>query len=163
MKTLCAFLLTMAFAVPGFARQYNLGTVKLNQFGDSEVIRVNSCRNNRNDDRRDDRRDRDRRDRRDRDRRDNRWDRNDGELTAIRFYVDREDADIDRLDVQFANGRTQSFFPRQRTFREGSYSRWFDLRGHERCIRAIRVIGDTKTSIGSIFRGKARVTLIGRD
>jgi hypothetical protein len=40
---------------------------------------------------------------------------------------------------------------------QGSHSRWIDLRGGERCVKAIGIIGDTELSLD-----QARVEVWGR-
>jgi len=57
-----------------------------------------------------------------------------------------------RLRVQVA----QSLTVRER-IAQGGESRWIDLRGGERCIKAIGLIGDTERS-----RDQARVDVYGR-
>jgi hypothetical protein len=62
---------------------------------------------------------------------------------AIRLVVDRADADIEGLFVQYGNGRTERLAVRQR-FREGSSSRYIDLAGNRRCLTGIAIVGDTR-------------------
>ncbi|NJK34595.1 MAG: DUF2541 family protein [Oscillatoriales cyanobacterium SM2_2_1] len=76
---------------------------------------------------------------------------------AIRLVVDRGDADIQGLFVQYGNGRREQLPVRQR-FRSGSSSRYIDLKGNQRCLVAIAILGDTNNLRS---RQQARVRVFG--
>ncbi len=140
----------LAFAGPAMPREVLLGSNKLSfGFEDRDVLTITSCRDDRFDRDRDDRRD-DRGRRRD-DRR-----RDDGRIRAFRFVVSKARADVNRIDVEYGNGRRDAFYINQE-FRKGESSRYYDLRGGARCIRTITVYGKTDRNI---FK-KARLTFYG--
>lgn len=67
-------------------------------------------------------------------------------LSHIRFQVLNAEADIERIYVQFANGRYQTINV-NRSFRPGAASGWISLRGsYDRCVRSITIDGDTDNS-----------------
>ncbi len=65
-------------------------------------------------------------------------------VTRLGIRVTRHRAEIDRLSIKFWNGTTQELELRER-FRPGTASRWIDLRGEARCIKSIRIKGDSDT------------------
>ncbi len=54
-------------------------------------------------------------------------------------------AEIETLWLRFQDGTRQSLEVRQR-LAEGQETRWVDLKGGERCVREIGVVGDTELS-----------------
>lgn len=64
-------------------------------------------------------------------------------VDRLMLVVRRNDANIDYLAVQYGNGVIDRLPVRER-FRQGSTSRWIDLRGGERCVKAVALIGDTQ-------------------
>jgi hypothetical protein len=77
-------------------------------------------------------------------------------VNAVQVRVRRGNVEIESIWVQFANGERDTLSVRDRIARGGE-SRWIDVRGGERCITAIGVIGDTENS-----RKQARVDVYGR-
>lgn len=63
-------------------------------------------------------------------------------VTSLGVRVTKHPAEINRLKVTFYNGQQQELSVRHR-FAPGSVSRWIDLPGEARCIRTIRIVGDT--------------------
>jgi hypothetical protein len=61
---------------------------------------------------------------------------------SLQLEVRRSSADIEKLQVQYQNGDVDLLSVRE-TFAEGAKSRWIDLSGNDRCIRFIRVVGDS--------------------
>lgn len=61
-------------------------------------------------------------------------------LTHVRLEVVGGGAEIDVLEVIFADGSSQVLNVRER-FKAGTSSRWIDLAGGKRCVNRIRVIG----------------------
>jgi Protein of unknown function (DUF2541) len=78
------------------------------------------------------------------------------DVDSIKIRIRKGNAEIESLWVRFANGEHESLSVRQR-IAKGGESRWIDLRGGERCVIAIGVIGDTEGS-----RRQARVDLFVR-
>ncbi|MEQ1876605.1 MAG: hypothetical protein ABL958_08160 [Bdellovibrionia bacterium] len=66
-----------------------------------------------------------------------------GRVEAIRFHVVNAGAEIDSIMVQFGNGQWDSFNLGHRHFRPGQSSQWLNLRGNDRCVRRIVIVGDT--------------------
>ena len=64
--------------------------------------------------------------------------------------------EIERLWVRYANGARDDLEVRDR-IGQGGRSRWIDLRGDGRCIKAIGIVGDTELSYD-----QARVDIWGR-
>ncbi len=143
MKKILLAALVLTFALPAFARDIYLGTTKLS-YGrtDVDTLVIQSCLNERRDDR-------DRRDRR-------RDDRNDGRIRAFRFVVTNARADVNRIDVEYGNGMRDSFYV-GREFGKQQSSPYYDLRGGARCVRTITVYGKTDKDI---FK-KSRLTFYG--
>lgn len=77
-------------------------------------------------------------------------------LHALQVRAFRGQVEIERLWVRYGNGGRDELELRER-LAQGSHSRWIDLRGGERCVKAIGVIGDTELSAD-----QARVELWGR-
>ncbi len=74
-------------------------------------------------------------------------------VDSVQIRIRRGNAEIESLWVRFANGTRETLPVRQR-IAKGGESRWIDLRGGERCVVAIGVVGDTDAS-----RRQARVDL----
>lgn len=77
-------------------------------------------------------------------------------INAVQLRVHRGQVEVEKLWVEFAKGGRESLDVRER-IGQGKESRWIDVRGGERCIKAIGLIGDTELS-----RDKARVDIWGR-
>jgi len=77
-------------------------------------------------------------------------------INAIQLRVERGSVEIEKLWVRYAKGGVDRLPVRDRIV-EGTESRWIDLRGGERCIKAVGVVGDTEVS-----RDQARVEIWGR-
>lgn len=77
-------------------------------------------------------------------------------INAVQIRIDRGQVEIERLWVRYKNGAVDNLPLRER-IPENGQSRWIDLRGGERCVKAIGVIGDTELS-----RDQARVEIWGR-
>lgn len=78
-------------------------------------------------------------------------------VERILLQIRKNDADIDYIAVQYGNGVVDRLSVRE-YFRQGSSSRWIDLRGGERCVKGIAIIGET---LG--FGPKALVEIFGLD
>jgi hypothetical protein len=63
-------------------------------------------------------------------------------VSAIQLRVRRDGANIDQVHVQFGNGQVQQLHVRQ-YFTRDSVSRWIPLAGGVRCIRGLRIVGDS--------------------
>jgi hypothetical protein len=66
-------------------------------------------------------------------------------VDAIRLHVERGNAEIETVWVRFANGGVDRLKVRDR-IGDGRSSRWIDLRGRDRCVQSIGIIGDTESS-----------------
>ena len=77
-------------------------------------------------------------------------------INAVQLRANRGQVEIERLWVRFANGARDELQVRDR-IAEGGHSRWLDVNGVERCIKAIGVVGDTELS-----RDQARIDIWGR-
>lgn len=77
-------------------------------------------------------------------------------INAVQLRAHRGQVEIERLWVRFANGARDELEVRDR-IAEGGRSRWIDVKGRERCIKAIGVIGDTELSLD-----QARIDIWGR-
>jgi hypothetical protein len=77
-------------------------------------------------------------------------------INAVQLRIERGQVEIEKLWVRYAKGGVDRLDVRER-IGEGHQSRWIDLRGGERCIKAIGVIGDTELSLD-----QARVEIWGR-
>lgn len=113
-----------------------LGATYLEFRGDSDVIQLGSCGRNPREDSPD-------------------------RVSALRFRVTRNDAEIDHILVQFGNGQTQEIEVRN-FFEEGTWSVRKDLAGDRRCIDRIYVYGRTVDHRGRGF-GEARFEVYGLD
>lgn len=81
-------------------------------------------------------------------------------VTSLGIRVTRHAAQIDSLKVVYHNGTTERVNVRHR-FAPGSTSRWVDLRGEARCIKSIRIVGDTD-SLGWRPGKQAHVAFFGK-
>lgn len=77
-------------------------------------------------------------------------------INAVQIRIAKGQVEIERLWVRFKNGARDELEVRDRIGENGQ-SRWIDLKGGERCVKAIGVIGDTELS-----RDQARVEIWGR-
>ena len=123
-------LLLVVVATPAEAGKIRLGSVSLMDQKDRDVVRLDRCNQPGN-----------------------------KKVTRLQVQVDKFDAEINRLKVEFHNGETQLLNVRER-FRAGTTSRWIDLSGNARCIQQITIIGDSDTRARS-NRRQSRVTFWG--
>lgn len=77
-------------------------------------------------------------------------------IQALQLRVHRGQVEVERLWIRYANGRRQELEVRER-IAKGGRTRWIDVRGLERCIKVIGIIGDTELSAD-----QARVEIWGR-
>jgi hypothetical protein len=77
-------------------------------------------------------------------------------INAVQLRVRGGQVEVEKLWVRYAKGGSDQLEVRER-IPQGGESRWIDLRGGERCIKAIGIIGDTELS-----RDQARVDVYGR-
>ena len=77
-------------------------------------------------------------------------------IHALQLHATRGQVEIERLWVRYGNGRVHHL-PVADRIAEGGYTRWIDLRGGERCVVEVGVIGDTERSID-----QARLEIYGR-
>jgi hypothetical protein len=112
------------------AEPLKLGDVDLRDARDGDVIRLPACTSPRN-----------------------------APVRRVGLAVSRHPAQIDRVVVRFHDGTRQELSVRHR-FKPGSASRWIDLRGGDRCIQSIRIVGDTD-SLGWRPGKQARVHVVG--
>ncbi len=77
-------------------------------------------------------------------------------INAVQLRVRGGQVEVEKLWVRYAKGGSEQLEVRER-IAQGGESRWIDLRGGERCIKAIGLIGDTERS-----RDQARVDVFGR-
>lgn len=80
-------------------------------------------------------------------------------VTKLGVRVTKHEAEINRLVVTYYDGQKQELNVRSR-FKPGTESRWIDLNGEARCIKKIRIVGDTN-SLGWRPGKQARVTFYG--
>ena len=71
-------------------------------------------------------------------------DSNNTPIVALKFKVNKFDAQVDHLKVVFQNGDEQKL-PVKKHFEEGQTSRWIDIDGDARCVDKIIIVGDTDT------------------
>jgi hypothetical protein len=76
-------------------------------------------------------------------------------VRSVQLTVRRRAAQIDQLEVRYGNGVWDNLPVRER-FTAGSSSRWIDLRGGERCVEAIRVVGNSEGLVQSLVEIRAR-------
>jgi uncharacterized protein (DUF736 family) len=77
-------------------------------------------------------------------------------INAVQLRIERGQVEIEKLWVRYAKGGVDYLSVKDR-IGQGSHSRWIDLRGGERCVKAIGIIGDTELSLD-----QARVEVWGR-
>lgn len=77
-------------------------------------------------------------------------------INAVQLRVHRGQVEVEKLWVDFAKGGRETLEVRER-IGQGKESRWIDVRGGERCIKSIGIVGDTELS-----RDQARVDIWGR-
>lgn len=66
-------------------------------------------------------------------------------VRALKFRALRGTADIASITVVYGNGRSERLNVRQK-IQQGSETRWVNLKGGDRCITRIVVVGDTDNS-----------------
>jgi Protein of unknown function (DUF2541) len=66
-------------------------------------------------------------------------------VTSLKVAATQGDADIRLLRVRYGNNQTEELWVRSRLNR-GSETRWIDLKGNQRCVTAILIVGDTVNS-----------------
>jgi len=67
-------------------------------------------------------------------------------VVAIKLHALRGSAEIETLAVKYGNGTIDRLAVRQR-LAQGSQTRWIDLRGARRCVRGVKIVGDTELSL----------------
>jgi len=77
-------------------------------------------------------------------------------INAVQLRIERGQVEIEKLWVRYAKGGVDYLSVKDR-IGQGSHSRWIDLRGDGRCIKAIGIVGDTELSYD-----QARVDIWGR-
>jgi hypothetical protein len=77
-------------------------------------------------------------------------------IDAVQLRIERGQVEVEQLWVRYAKGGVD-YLPVKDRIGEGRHSRWIDLRGGERCIKAIGIVGDTELSLD-----QARVEVWGR-
>lgn len=77
-------------------------------------------------------------------------------IQAVQVRARKGQVEIERLWVRFKNGERQDLEVRDR-IGQGGATRWVDLNGGDRCIKAIGIVGDTELSYD-----QARVDIWGR-
>lgn len=77
-------------------------------------------------------------------------------IQALQLRVHRGQVEVERLWIRYANGRRDELEVRER-IEKGGRTRWIDVRGLERCIKVIGIVGDTELSAD-----QARVEIWGR-
>ncbi|MFK7929883.1 MAG: hypothetical protein AB8H79_16945 [Myxococcota bacterium] len=80
-------------------------------------------------------------------------------VNRLQLAVTKHPAEIDRLKVTFFDGSSEVLNVRDR-FKPGTTSRWIDVPGALRCIKTIRVVGDTD-SLGWRPGKQAKVSVWG--
>ena len=95
----------------------HIGSVKLTESKDRDVIVLPSCRTKRNQ-----------------------------KVSELAINVTRAPAEIDTLKVVYYNGEHQTLNVKDH-FKVNSSSRWIDLNGSQRCIAKIIVKGDADTAL----------------
>jgi Protein of unknown function (DUF2541) len=64
-------------------------------------------------------------------------------LQAIKLVAKKGIAEIDRVMVQFGNNQTERLQVRNR-LDVGQETRWIDLKGGKRCLKAIAIVGSSE-------------------
>lgn len=118
----------VSFSGGAWAEQVGLGSTTLTNRPDVDVIGVHSCATGK------------------------------GRFLRFRLQVNRNNAEINDIDIQYGNGSWDTYIPVRRFFRRGTTSRWIDLIGGRRCIKRIVVKGDTE---GPRRRPLALVSFVG--
>jgi hypothetical protein len=77
-------------------------------------------------------------------------------INAIQLRIERGHVEVEKLWVTYARGGVDRLDVRDR-ISQGKESRWIDLRGGERCLKSIGIVGDTELSLD-----QARVEIWGR-
>ena len=67
-------------------------------------------------------------------------------IHQMRLVVGRVGAEIEWVNVTFENGETDLLELNREFFAPGSASQWLDLRGGNRCVREIEILGDAESS-----------------
>lgn len=63
-------------------------------------------------------------------------------VAAVKVRVLGDKARIDHLEVVYGNGERDAL-PVRSMFRPGDESRWIDLRGHFRCVKKVKIWGES--------------------
>ena len=77
-------------------------------------------------------------------------------INAVQLRIERGQVEVEKLWVTYARGGVDRLDVRDR-IGQGKNSRWIDLRGGERCVKSVGIIGDTELSLD-----QARVEIWGR-
>lgn len=102
-------------SLPALAEPVRLGSVRLSDAPDRDVVALPGCDDSDND-----------------------------PVTHLQMRVNDFEAEVHTLEVKFQNGDVQTLEVRNK-FEPGSESRWIDLAGPARCIAQIRIGGDSNT------------------
>ena len=77
-------------------------------------------------------------------------------INAVQLRITRGQVEVEKLWVTYARGGVDRLEVKDR-IAQGKESRWIDLRGGERCVKSIGIVGDTELSLD-----QARVEIWGR-
>lgn len=64
-------------------------------------------------------------------------------LSAIKIKVLKAPVEINAISIRYGNNKMEQL-PVRKNFAKNSQSKWFDLKGDRRCVKAVAVLGKTK-------------------
>jgi len=64
-------------------------------------------------------------------------------VSAMKIKVLKAPAEINSISIRYGNNKTEQL-PVRKNFAKNSESKWFDLKGDRRCVKAVAVLGKTK-------------------
>lgn len=64
-------------------------------------------------------------------------------VSAMKIKVLKAPAEINAISIRYGNNKMEEL-PVRKNFAKNSESKWFDLKGDRRCVKAVAVVGKTK-------------------
>lgn len=64
-------------------------------------------------------------------------------VSAMKIRVIKAPVEIQSISIRYGNNKTEQL-PVRKNFAKDSESKWFDLKGDRRCVKAVAVLGKTK-------------------
>ena len=81
-------------------------------------------------------------------------------VRALRFRIDQADVYVQNVQITFQNGKRENV-PVNRSFSKKSSSSWYNVAGQQRCIKKIRVSGESLSNGKTWQTRNALLTFIG--